>query len=89
MHKLESKPFIDQSGNFVIPQAVFDGHKEHQVLVLYIDDRALRVTVHRGEVVSVEQVEPVQESFEDLLAAASTSMDFWDNPIDDEVWNRA
>ncbi|MDR0858664.1 MAG: DUF2281 domain-containing protein [Oscillospiraceae bacterium] len=25
----------------------------------------------------------------DLLAASGSSMDFWDNPVDDEVWNNA
>ena len=26
---------------------------------------------------------------DDLLAASESSLDFWDNPIDDEVWNDA
>lgn len=30
-----------------------------------------------------------REEFADLTAAAETSLDFWDNPIDDEVWNDA
>lgn len=25
--------------------------------------------------------------FQDLTAAASSSVDFWDNPFDDEDWN--
>jgi hypothetical protein len=25
--------------------------------------------------------------FQDLLAAAQTSLEFWDNPLDDEDWN--
>lgn len=33
--------------------------------------------------------EPAAESFGDLLAAASTSLDFWDNALDDEDWNDA
>jgi len=28
-----------------------------------------------------------QDSFSDLQAASVSSTDFWDNPIDDEVWN--
>ncbi len=31
--------------------------------------------------------EPAAESFADLLAASSTSLDFWDNALDDEDWN--
>jgi len=33
--------------------------------------------------------EPAAESFADLLAASSTSLDFWDNALDDEDWNNA
>ncbi|MBI4373653.1 MAG: CopG family transcriptional regulator [Deltaproteobacteria bacterium] len=29
------------------------------------------------------------QSFSDLEQAATTSFDFWDNPIDDETWNHA
>lgn len=28
-----------------------------------------------------------REAFRDLEKASMTSMDFWDNPVDDEVWN--
>jgi len=30
-----------------------------------------------------------EESFEDLLLAAGSTTDFWDNPLDDEDWNHA
>ena len=29
------------------------------------------------------------EDFADLMAAAESSLDFWDNPLDDEDWNHA
>lgn len=29
------------------------------------------------------------EGTDDLLAAAQTSLDFWDNPYDDQDWNQA
>lgn len=29
------------------------------------------------------------EGFADLMAAAESSLRFWDNPLDDEDWNRA
>lgn len=29
------------------------------------------------------------DAFADLLYASQTSLDFWDNPIDDEDWNNA
>ena len=28
-----------------------------------------------------------KEDIEDLLMASESSLDFWDNPIDDEIWN--
>ncbi len=31
----------------------------------------------------------VSESTDDLIAAASTTLGFWDNPYDDEDWNDA
>ena len=30
-----------------------------------------------------------EEDFSDLVAASESSLGFWDNPIDDEVWNDA
>lgn len=29
------------------------------------------------------------EEFEDLVSASETSLEFWNNTIDDEVWNNA
>jgi hypothetical protein len=36
-------------------------------------------------------VRPLDEENEidDLLAASESSLDFWDNPVDDEAWNEA
>ncbi len=28
-----------------------------------------------------------EEELEDLLRASESSLDFWDNPVDDEIWN--
>ena len=33
--------------------------------------------------------EPEPEAFYDLVSAAESSLDFWDNPLDDEDWNQA
>ncbi len=41
---------------------------------------------------SVEIIVLVREQEEDtsdLLAASTSSLSFWDNPVDDEVWNDA
>jgi hypothetical protein len=40
-------------------------------------------------IVFVIREEPAQETFDDLVAAAESSLAFWDNPLDDEDWNNA
>jgi hypothetical protein len=50
---------------------------------------ALRVPFPSGAHVTVFVVEESAERFEDLLAAAGSSVSFWDNPLDDEDWNDA
>ncbi|MGB0388978.1 MAG: hypothetical protein ACPGWR_29500 [Ardenticatenaceae bacterium] len=30
-----------------------------------------------------------RDTFDDLLQASESSLDFWDNPFDDEDWNNA
>ncbi len=42
-----------------------------------------------GSRVLVFVVEETQEGCDDLLAAAQSSLSFWDNPLDDEDWNHA
>lgn len=32
-------------------------------------------------------IHPAKREFADLEQAASTGLDFWNNPIDDEIWN--
>ena len=47
----------------------------------------LQVPLPTGSLVTVFVVpEPVDEA-EDLVLASQTSLDFWDNPYDDEDWN--
>jgi hypothetical protein len=33
--------------------------------------------------------EQAQDALNDLIGAAQSSTDFWDNPCDDEDWNNA
>jgi hypothetical protein len=42
----------------------------------------------RGQRLTV-LVLPETRECDDLAAAASSSIDFWDNPLDDEDWNAA
>jgi hypothetical protein len=49
----------------------------------------LHVPFPSGAHVTVFVVEEPAERFDDLLAAAESSLNFWDNPLDDEDWNHA
>jgi hypothetical protein len=42
-----------------------------------------------GERVTVFVIREPAEDFYDLLEASESSLDFWDNPYDDEDWNEA
>jgi hypothetical protein len=48
----------------------------------------LTVPFSVGARVSVFVIEEAEDS-NDLIAAARSSLDFWDNPYDDEDWNDA
>lgn len=49
----------------------------------------LRVPLAAGDRVVVFVIPESAESFQDLSAAAQSSLDFWNNPLDDEDWNHA
>lgn len=49
----------------------------------------LSVPFHRGVRVIVFVIEEDNEDFSDLVKASESSLDFWDNPWDDEDWNDA
>lgn len=49
----------------------------------------LQVPLSPGARVTIFIVEEDIDSFIDLMQAAESSLDFWDNPLDDEDWNEA
>jgi hypothetical protein len=49
----------------------------------------LKLPIPDGTQVEVVVLMPRDEDFSDMVRAASSSLGFWDNPIDDEVWNNA
>lgn len=49
----------------------------------------LQVPLPAGSQVSVYVVEHSGTGSDDLLEAAASSTDFWNNPADDEDWNDA
>ena len=49
----------------------------------------VNVPLNQGTTVEILVLAPEYDDFSDLVAAASASLDFWDNPWDDEDWNNA
>jgi hypothetical protein len=49
----------------------------------------LNVPFASGTRVVVFVIQEQDDTFEDLVVAAQSSLDFWDNPLDDEDWNNA
>jgi len=49
----------------------------------------LQIPFPAGARVTVFVIEEPGDTFNDLLSAAQSSLDFWDNPYDDEDWNNA
>lgn len=47
----------------------------------------VRVPFSPGARVTVFVIEQAADNFDDLVLAAQSSLDFWDNPLDDEHWN--
>jgi len=47
----------------------------------------LRVPFPSGAQITVFVIYEPAEAFEDLMVAAQSSLDFWDNPFDDQDWN--
>jgi hypothetical protein len=49
----------------------------------------VQVPLPAGSHVTVYVVAEPFDELDDLLSAAGSSTDFWDNPADDEDWNNA
>jgi hypothetical protein len=49
----------------------------------------LPVPFGAGTRLTVFVIEPSEDTTHDLLEASQSSLDFWDNVVDDEDWNNA
>jgi hypothetical protein len=49
----------------------------------------LQVPFTVGQKIVVLVMEPLQDNINDLVAASTSSLAFWDNDIDDAEWNHA
>ena len=47
----------------------------------------LEVPFAPGSRLLIFVIQDLTDSFNDLLSAAQSSLEFWDNPLDDEDWN--
>jgi hypothetical protein len=100
-----TKPFVDQNGNLVIPPVVLGPRHGKKTLILQTNSGNIEITIEAGRVIQVidrrspapDAVPGTEESTGreptpsngTLLQLAESSMEFWDNPVDDEVWNNA
>jgi len=62
---------------------------KHEMAVKEGGRAELRVPLPVGSHVTVFVVPEQAEPADDILSAAQSSLDFWDNPLDDEDWNNA
>lgn len=65
------------------PQTVL----RYEVEVLPNGRVELQVPFSPGARLVVLVLEDMIDAYDDLLHAAQSSLDFWDNPYDDEDWN--
>jgi len=59
---------------------------------LEVDEKGrfeLQVPFPSGAKITVFVVSEYSDPFDDLIVAAQSSLDFWDNTFDDEDWNNA
>jgi len=62
---------------------------KYEVEVLEEGRVEFQVPFPPGAQVIVFVIKESADTFDDLLSAAQSSLDFWDNPFDDEDWNNA
>jgi hypothetical protein len=62
---------------------------KYELVVLDHGRLELQVPLDAGARVVVFVVPDTDDRTSDLVAAASSSLGFWDNPVDDEEWNDA
>jgi hypothetical protein len=62
---------------------------KYEVEVMEKGQVELQVPFPAGTRVTIFVVEESTHAFDGLLPPAQSSLDFWDNPYDDEDWNNA
>ncbi len=62
---------------------------KYEVEVTPLGRVEFQVPFAAGERLTVIVLSEPADSFSDLVGASQSSLDFWDNPLDDEDWNNA
>ena len=72
-------------GDMIMPKRSF----KYDVEITKEGRLDLEVPLPKGTHITVFIVEKKRGEFDDLILAANSSLDFWDNPFDDVDWNNA
>jgi hypothetical protein len=75
----------DMADTALAPQAAF----KYEAEVREEGRVEVRVPFSPGARVVVFVIEERADTFDDLVSAAQSSLEFWDNQLDDERWNEA
>ncbi len=70
---------MDETGEAILQLPYKLPSGEHEVIVSINDSIPL----------AKEKANTISEDWDSLLLAGEGSLDFWDNPIADEIWNHA
>jgi hypothetical protein len=78
-------------GKLLVEVHIMSSHPALRYELKVPDSGRLEVPVPlpAGSHVTVYVVESTREELEELVAIANSSIEFWDNPFDDEDWNNA
>ena len=86
MAVLHVNAVVDEDGNLVIPGAKLPAGSKVAVVT---DLDLLEQAVQSGAELTLGPAEDLDLDSSVWLKLAESSMDFWDNPVDDAIWNNA
>ncbi len=66
------------------------------MLTIHAEERGKRISIPKNEfelvvnkLKKLEEVQIVKDDFIDLVDASSVNLQFWNNELDDAIWNNA
>jgi len=79
MTSIKCRIHVDETGEAILQLPYKLPLGEHEVIISINDSIPL----------AKEKANTISEDWDSLLLAGEGNLDFWDNPIDDEIWNHA